>query len=562
MAPQLLEVRASKRRPAAPKPICGGKRFVELPSREQVRFETRCLDDLVPADAFVRLLDAILDALDFAAFEAEHPGGGRPAYPPRLLCKLLLFGQCVSVHSAREISRRIERDTHFMWLAHEVRVDHETLSEFRRDHGKQIGQVFKQLARVGVTLGLARMEHVSLDGTKLAAHAGRQAHDQESLEAALKRIDERIDKLMSEAEALDAAEDSQFGRSRGDKIPQELQRAEDRRAKIQEALAALAQSEHKHIALNDFDATLQKTQDGKRPGYNGQLAVDAEVGYVLAEQLVTDQNDTAQFLPMAQQVIENAGQAPAEFAADSGYHSPETLEALAAREAEASPEAPALNAYINQRREEKRGQFGHDAFSYDAATDTYTCPEGKALNYRGMKQLRKTTYRRFRAVCSCADCPRRAECITEKARYRELLVSPHEPLLRAMREKLATPEGERALQLRKQTVERTFGTMKAQLGLRQFQLRGLEGAQTEFTLAALAVNIGKLAKWLQGGGSLEQLREAAAQAALSSRPLVALPSLLTALRGLSAKHRPIANQARPRRKSAIPTAPSRAYARN
>jgi transposase len=562
MTPQLLDVRPSKRRCAVPKPVCGGKRFVELPSREQVRFETRCLDDIVPPEAFVRMLDAILDALDFGAFEAEHPGGGRPAYPPRLLCKLLLFGQCVSVRSAREISRRIERDTHFRWLAHEVAVDHETLSEFRRDHSKQLRQVFKQVARIGVTLGLARMEHVSLDGTKLAAHAGRQAHDQKSLEAALKRIDERIDKLMDEAEALDAAEDQEFGRSRGDQIPQELQQAEARREKIQEALVALSQSEHDHIALNDFDATLQKTQDGKRPGYNGQLAVDAEVGYVLAEQLVTDQNDTAQFLPMAQQVVENAGQAPEEFAADSGYHSPETLEALAAREAEATPEAPALNAYINQRREEKRGRFAHDAFAYDAATDTYTCLEGKTLKYRGTRRLREITYRRFRAACSCADCPRRAECITEKVRYRELLVSPHDPLLRAMREKLATPKGEGALQLRKQTVERTFGTMKAQLGLRQFQLRGLEGAQAEFTLCATAVNVRKLAKWLQDGGSLEQLKEAAAKAALSSRALSALQGLRTAFRSLTAKHRPTANQARPRTRPAIRTAPSRAYARS
>jgi transposase len=551
MTPQLLEVHASKPRSAAPPPpVCGGKRFVELPSRQQVRFETRCLDDVVPPDAFVRVLDAILDALDLSACEAEHPGGGRPAFHPRFVCKLLLFGQCVGVRSAREISRRIERDTHFAWLAHEVAVDHETLSEFRRDHTKQLRQLFKQVARVGVTLGLARMEHISLDGTKIAAHTGRQAYDQEGLEAALKRIDERIDKLMDEAEALDAAEDAEYGRSRGDKVPQELAQAEARREKIQEALAALAQSEHDHIALNDFDATLQKTQDGKRPGYNGQLAVDAEVGYVLAEQLVTDQNDTAQFVPMAEQVIANAGQAPEEFAADSGYHSPEALEALA------TPEGEQLNAYINQRREDKKGKFAHDAFNYDEATDTYACPEGKALKYRGTMRLGKIEYRRFRAVCSCADCPRRAECISAKARHRELLISPHEPLLRAMRQKLGTPEGEAALQLRKQTVERTFGTMKEQLGLRQFQLRGLEGAQAEFTLCALAVNVRKLANWLQGGGSLAKFQEAAAQAALSSRLTAALWRLRTALLSLNratkaARHpKPLQTRTARRRRSA------------
>ena len=517
---QLLEVGPSQNQPGLSKLACGGKRFVELPSRSQTRLEVRSLDDLVPPDAFVRLFDAILDALDFSAFEAHHPGGGRPAFPPKLLCKLLLYGQCLSVRSAREVSRRLERDTHFMWLAHEVVVDHETLSNFRRAFRKELRRLFKQVARLGVLLGLASLEHVSLDGTKLAARAARQAYDEKGLQAALKRIDERIEKLMDEAEALDAAEDVRYGKSRGDEIPEQLQQAEARREKLQEALQALQQSEHDYIALGDFEAPLQKTQDGKRPGYNGQLAVDAKVGFVVGEQLVTDQNDTAQFVPLAEQTVENTGQTPQEFAADSGYHSPETLEALA------TPEGAALNAYINQRRDDKHGHLGHDAFSYDEATDSYTCPEGKPLKYRDTKRLGKIDYRRYRAVCSCQDCPRRASCISEKARQRELLVSPHEPLLRAMRSKLATPEGEHALQLRKQTVERTFGTMKAQLGLRQFLLRGLEGAQVEFTLCAMAVNVRKLAQWLRTEGSLEQLREAAAQVAAASR----FPGLLSGLR--------------------------------
>ena len=546
MPPQLFEIGASEREAGLLKPACGGKQFVALPSRDQMSVQVRCLDDLVPAEAFVRLFDAILDVCDFSAFEAHYRGGGRPAFPPKLLCKLLLYGQCLSVRSARELSRRLERDTHFMWLAHELSVDHETLSNFRRDFGKELKAVFKQLVRFGVELGLAKLEHISLDGTKIAARAGRQAYDEKRLQAALKRLDERIEKLLAAAETLDAAEDARYGKSRGDEIPKALQRAEARRAKLQEALALLGRSEYDHIAPGDPQAPLQKTQDGKRPGYNGQLAVDATTGFVVGEELVCDQNDTAQFMPLAEQVIANTGQTPQEFAADSGYHSPETLEALA---------ASGLNGTINQQPTAKAGQFSHDDFSYDAATDSYTCPEGKALAFRDHKTLRDAPYRRYRAVCSCADCPRRGQCLSAKARYRELLVSPHDPLLRAMRRKIATPEGEGALQLRKQTVERTFGTMKAQLGLRQFLLRGLDGAQAEFKLCALAVNLRKLAQWLHSGGSLEQLQEAAAQAALSSRPVATLRSLLTALWRLTTRHRPLAHRIRAKTKPTRATAP-------
>ena len=501
MSPGLFDVAEPSALDAAgSKAACGGKRFVGVPGRDQMSFEVRRIDDFVPPDAFVRLFDAIMDECDYAPFEAHYRGGGRPAFPPRLLCKLLVYGQCVSVRSAREIARRLESDLNFMWLAHELRVDHETLSEFRRRFRAPIKDVFRQVVRLGVALGLASLEHLSLDGTKLAARAARQAYDEKRLQAALQRLDQRIDALLAEAEAADAADDAQFGKLRGDEVPPELRQAEARRAKLQEALATLHASGENHIALGDPEAPLQKTQDGKRPGYNGQLAVDSKTGFIVAEELVRDQNDTAQFMPLAQQAIENAGRAPNELAADSGYQSPETLEALAGSE---------LNGYINQPRADKNGRFGHDDFAYDEASDTYTCPAGRTLKFCGIKHLRKTEYRRYRAVCTCKDCPQRERCLSAKARYRDLLVAPHDKLLSAMRRKVATPEGEHALQLRKQTVERTFGTIKAHLGLRQFLLRGLDGARVEFTLSALAVNVRKLAQWLRAGGSVEQLQAAA-----------------------------------------------------
>ena len=523
MPPQLLDVGAERRGSVVLKPPCGGKQFVEVPSRDQMSFEVRRIDDFVRPEAFVRLFDAIMDACDYSVFDAYYPGGGRPAFPPKLLCKLLVYAHCVSVRSAREVSRRLESDLNFMWLAHGLAVDHETLSDFRRRFRTQIKDVFRQLVGLGVVLGLASLEHISLDGTKLAARAAREVCDGKRLQAALQRLDEHIDQLLAEAAAADAAEDAQFGKRRGDEVPQELQQAQARRAKLQEALRALQASEQDHIALGDPEAPLQKTPDGTRPGYNGQLAVDAETGFIVGAEVVTDQNDTEQFMPLAEQAIANAGQPPGEFAADSGYHSPQTLEALAASE---------LNGYIQQMPTGKDGHFGHDDFSYDEGTDSYTCPAGKALTLRDMKHLRATEYRRYRAVCTCKDCPRRASCIGEKARYRELLVAPHEPLLSAMRRKVATPEGQQALARRQQTVERTFGTMKAQLGLRQLLLRGLEGARVEFTLCAMALNVRKLAQWLSTGGSLEQLREAGQQLAPLAHSLSPLRGLLGTLRRL------------------------------
>jgi transposase len=504
MQPALLAVSpddsATPAAGAAVQPRRGGKRFMDLPARDQLTFEARCTDDFVRSEAFVRIFDEILEALDFSGFEACYCGGGRPAFEPRLLTKLILFGQCLGVRSAREISRRLACDLNFMWLAHELQVDHETLSDFRRRFHPQLKELFKQAVRLGVRLDLVPLAHVALDGTKIAAHGQRRACNQEDLEKQLARLDERLEEMLREAEALDAAEDAALGSARGDEVPADLADAQKRRQKLQEALQALQQSDQEQICVNDPEAPVQKTQDGKRPGYNGQIAVDAKVGYVVAEEVTPAQNDTEQFVPLADQAIENLGQTPQTLVADGGYHSPDTLSDLAERE---------WNVYIKQRPTGSKGFFGHDDFTYDEASDTFTCPAGQRLVFRDLKGLREKQYRRYRAAHSCANCPQREQCISAKVRYRELLVSEHEPLLRAMRQKLATPAGELALEKRKQTVERTFGTIKAVFGLRQFLLRGLAGARIEFTLAALAVNLCKLAAWLRAGGALLRLAAAA-----------------------------------------------------
>jgi len=67
----------------AGKPICGGKRFIEIPGRDQRLLEARCVEDFVPEGAFVRAVDEIVEMLDFWALEGRYPGGGRPAFAGR-----------------------------------------------------------------------------------------------------------------------------------------------------------------------------------------------------------------------------------------------------------------------------------------------------------------------------------------------------------------------------------------------------------------------------------------------------------------------------------------------
>lgn len=474
------------------RPICGGKRWIEIPGRGQGSFVVRCVDDLVPQDGLVRVVGEIGNHLDFSGFEREYPGGGRPAFHPQLIGTIVVFGMCVGVLSARELAQRLEYDTRFMWLAHELCIDHEVFSDFRRRFGPQIKSLFKETVRLALQLGLVSLAHVALDGTKIAAAAQRRALNKEDLDKAITKLDERIEKLLAEAEALDTADEAQFGHLRGDEVPQEIASAQARREKLRALLPKANEDPHKPISPTDPQAPLQKTQDGKRPGYNAQIAVDEKVGIIVAEDVTCEQNDTQQFEPMAEQTIANVQQTPKVIATDTGYHSGEALEYLERR--------PELNAYIKQPPSDTPGLYGHEDFAYDEQNDSYLCPASQRLVFKGLKKLRGKENRWYRAEHTCAHCERRGQCFKGKMPYRELLVAPHGLLAVAMKRRLKSDESQQALQTRKQTVERTFGTIKARLGLRQFLTRGLASAQTQFSLAALAVNVRKLAAWIQMNG--------------------------------------------------------------
>jgi len=478
MADRLFEHEAEDGVPASVRAARGGKRFIEVPGRDQMSFEARCTEDFVPSDAPVRVLDEIMERLDYSPFEQHFGGGGRPAWPPELVAKVLLFGYSQKMRSAREISRRLESDLHLMWLAHEQRIGHQRLSEFRRHFSAELAELFAQTVMLAQQMGLVTLELVAIDGSKIAANARRQATD-------ARRLREQIKQVLAEAEAADAAEDNALGEARGDELPDDLRDCDKRLARLRAAEAALERSGQKTVSVTDPEAPLQKTTEGTRPGYNAQIAVDAESGVVVAQDVTDAQNDRDQFRPMIEQTIDNAGGKPQAAVADAGYESGNSLQAAHDHQVE---------AYIAQQSRPKRERYSQDDFDYDDERDEFICPAGKRLVYRREHNRQGTWLRQYAtAQADCRDCRLRDRCLSPKGKRRELYVSHHAELARQMRRRLDSDAGRRVMRLRRQVVEPAFGTIKSVLGLRQFLLRGLAGARVELTLAATALNLRKLA---------------------------------------------------------------------
>jgi transposase len=114
----------------------------------------------------------VVDQLDLAPFYRAHrdDGHGHPAYDPRLVLGVLLYGYCLGVRSSRQIKRRCTEDIAFRVLAANQSPDHVTIARFRARHEQALAGFLVQSLRLCAAAGMVCVGTVALDGTKL----GRQ----------------------------------------------------------------------------------------------------------------------------------------------------------------------------------------------------------------------------------------------------------------------------------------------------------------------------------------------------------------------------------------------------
>ena len=431
---------------------------------------------------FVAALD--LRALGFrAAKETEEPG--RTPYASSMLLGVWLFGWMERVRSARALEKACVRDLAFLWLTGNHHPDHNTLWRFFRDHREALRRLFKQTVLLAVQARLVGFVEHALDGTKLkAASSTRSALHAKSLKEKLAKLDAIIDASLREMEAAEAAcEEPSYG------MPEALCDAQERKRVIQEGLAKLAAAQTKHLHEDEPEARVVRAGKENALGYNAQIVVDGKSDLIVAQDVVNDETDCAQLVPMIEKVQETAGARADETMADSGYFS-------AAQLAEA--ERQSLGVLVKPKADkDEDSEFHKSRFHYDAQRDGYVCPRGEFLPLetlrRGGGALRNdtATYR-----CHNADCPVRAQC-TDSKQGRIVTRGEHEETLQRARARFDDPATKVRYDRRAAMVEHHFAFAKTREGFTRFTVRGLAGVKAQWALLCAALNLRKLYRhWL------------------------------------------------------------------
>jgi transposase len=444
----------------------------------------------LPEDDLVFFLLDVVPTLDLSKIHATYQDEtrGAPPFDPAMMTCLLLYAYCVGVFSSRKIAHACERNLAFLAIVGSERPDFRTISLFRKTHLDAFADVFVQVLRLARAAGLVRLGTIAVDGTKVQGNASRhKAMSYAYMTKEEARLRAEIDALLKQAQEVDAADDAALGARRGDELPAELRRRQDRLMVIQEARKRLeaeakagADAERQRRA--DAEAQRQATgrkRRGREPGPieeapadkaqtnftdpelsimktankgwdycgNAQASVDDGCQIILACDVTDQSNDKRQAEPMAEATraeMDAAGIAPATpgsgarplipAALDTGYFSAAAVAAL---------EGAGFDPYIATER-----QRHHPA----------------------------------PAVASAA-----AET--------EPTVSPATAQER-MRAKLDTASGRAVYARRKTIVEPVFGQIKEARGFRRFLLRGLAKIRGEWRLVCLTHNLLKI--WRYG----------------------------------------------------------------
>ena len=451
------------------------------------------LDETHPA----HVINDIVERLDLTALMNRYGDMGQPAYHPRMMLKVILYGFTVGIFSSRKLARACQENLAFKYLAGMETPAFKTFIEFRKRHRDDMKAVFVETVKLARELGLARLGAVALDGCKIAADTSKhKAMSYGRMQEEEKRLRKEMTELLNQADEADAREDDEDGPDDdGYSLKKELARRESRLKKIEEAKVALEKREReanpgkpidpkKQISFADHDARCHaKKGSGTRYVHNSQAAVDMDTQVIVENHV----EDSAQDANAAKEALENMKrdleQSPDKLVADAAYGNQHTV--TACRDHGVTPVCA-----VSREGKKKKKYVAIDEFSYDRENDKFTCshgaifefthqsPNGERANYRSRESL----------FCGCGHSG------LEDGRRVVRVDGAHF----AKRELKRIMEEEKDLyRRRKCTVEPVFGQIQVGMGFRRYFYRGRTNVRGEWNLVCAAFNVKKITALLR-----------------------------------------------------------------
>ena len=423
------------------------------------------LEEMVPADHLLRGISHFLDLSGLRQHLAPfYSHTGRPSIDPELMIRMLIVGYAYGIRSERRLCEEVRLNLAYRWFCklgiEDDIPDHSTFSKNRHGRFREsdtFRHVFESVVHRAIRAGLVGGEGFAVDASEIMADVRKR-----------RRVDA--------SQAIDWADPDLNTRP------------------VREYLAALDgceqvdQTPPKQISLTDPAARWTAAKGGLPVfAYSGNYLIDLEVGIIMDAQATAPLrgHEVEASRVMIDRVTTAFAETPDRLAADTAYGSGPNL-AWLVEEKGIDPHIP-----VWDKTERTDGSISVREFIWDDKGDCYHCPTGHILATKGRVTVDDTIIYRA-SKFDCDACPMKPRCCPNTP-ARKIARSVHEDAREYARIIGQTKAFEQSTKDRKK-VEITFAHMKRIIGLRRFRLRGMTGASDELILAAIALNLRKIAR--------------------------------------------------------------------
>jgi transposase len=433
--------------------------------RSEALFYYFRLEDQVPETHLLRLIEKHINfAFVREKLKDSYSETGRPSIDPELLLRILLIGYLYGISSERKLVEELRMHLAWRWftgLGFDQEIPHHSTFSKNR-HGrfqesKLFEELFEQIVRQCVEVGLVQGKHLSVDGSFVEANAAKESRIPREQLAEAAQVNRTLRQYLVELEQQNPIEEP-------------VHRQEQ-------------------VSTTDPDSTYA-TKGGTpaRLGYYDNYLVDNQSCVIVGVQATAARmsQETVAAQDMLTRFTAWQGGEPASVAADATYGNGEFLQWLLDRGI-----TPYMRTRDNALRKNNPG-YGPERFTYLPESNSYRCPAGEQLNYVGLN-VRNRAHAYIGSAKRCAACCQKAQCTS--GRYKYLAIHVHESARQRARELANTPEFSQAQRARKK-VEALFAELKNHIGLRRLRLRRMKFVREQFFLAAAAQNIKRLVRYL------------------------------------------------------------------
>ena len=457
--------------------------FIEGKNRNQIILLPQSIDQLISADKDVRVIDLFVESfkLEDFHFAIKVTKEGRPAYHPKDLLKIFVYGYLNHIRSSRQLEKECKRNIELMWLMKQLTPDHNTISNFRRDNEKAIKKVFRYTVSIARNFDLIGGKLIAGDSTKLRAQNSKKNNfNADKIERHIQYIDARLEEYNK---ALAMADNDHK-----ESIATDIKKHQDRRDDYENMQQQLEQSREAQISTTDPESRQLITRNNiTEVAYNVQTTVDAKHNLPI-DYKVTNQNDTRALSGMIRRAKTILGNNDFTALYDKGYHTGGEIKAAVTAGIDIMVAIPGVSSFAPDTN------YNMEQFIYNELSDTYQCPQGQILITNGaqyQKNSRTNSYAvKHYKTTACKSCPVKHLC-TKNIKGRLIERSEFTPYIEQNKQNIrARPE---VYKRRQSIVEHPYGTIKRQWGFYYIiTKKGLKRASADVGFMFIAYNLRRL----------------------------------------------------------------------